>query len=801
MNKLFIFCLISLLFVSVVCAEPITTGSINLFAVSDDDQGISASLTLSLVSGTGQIWSKITSLIGISTQNTEKTVVQLSKNYVDFVDNFDYKYDIVSNAKIVDGPSAGLPMGLLTVSMLQGKEIQDYVSATGTISSQGLIGAVGGVLEKTRVAYEKGVKLFFVPASNLDVVVKDDGVKKVNLTTYAYEKYGIKVIGVDTLDEAFGYLETPFEDINIDLNDAKEIVIYNPPPTQYQENMVGFAEFVNSYALTLKTNIDNAKTILNNTLLDQDVTNTMLELIVYSEKLYDEGLSAKDGNYLYSAANYFFLSNINANLVIDVCYNPTLLTINSTTFNENVSLLKDNLNILEKKLSYLPYDGFEWFVAAQERYLWAKYYVSQLDAVSVVINNQVKTVALDKLEKYEYAKEWVMVAAGFLDNIDSNNTYVSVKDYADSAYTTLQEIGKSEEAINKLEPKKLQELERKIFGAKESYNKGWYLTSLYESATVLGIVNANILMENKSYSELEPIVIEKIQTLENNMKDSNIQYVWSELYLNHSKYFLNEAKFYKSQNNIVYTLNSLASSLELLYLADNLYSASSNFYDNRATLEKVIVTAENQENKGTVTTKASFNFGFLYIVIIIVALFILSIIVIYFIAKIKDKTENKVFKDVNKEITVIKNYLLDLDKKYLAGRVEDSEYILLRKDYNKKLIYLEKRRKAVVDNLEDLAYLESQLRYLQNKLSRTMSFYTKNLITDGEYNRLVKDYKEEITNIKYNIEADKKKLSKIELEDSSTVEFCKPIQKLKTKKVTKPVSKKEKTTKAIKSKK
>jgi len=239
MNKLFIFCLISLLFVSVVCAEPITTGSINLFAVSDDDQGISASLTLSLVSGTGQIWSKITSLIGISTQNTEKTVVQLSKNYVDFVDNFDYKYDIVSNAKIVDGPSAGLPMGLLTVSMLQGKEIQDYVSATGTISSQGLIGAVGGVLEKTRVAYEKGVKLFFVPASNLDVVVKDDGVKKVNLTTYAYEKYGIKVIGVDTLDEAFGYLETPFEDINIDLNDAKEIVIYNPPRLNTKKTWLG----------------------------------------------------------------------------------------------------------------------------------------------------------------------------------------------------------------------------------------------------------------------------------------------------------------------------------------------------------------------------------------------------------------------------------------------------------------------------------------------------------------------------------------------------------------------------------
>ncbi|MDD4984013.1 MAG: hypothetical protein PHH82_04230 [Candidatus ainarchaeum sp.] len=796
MNKLFIFCLMSLLFVSVIYAEPITTGSIDLFAVSDDGQGISASLTLDLVAGDGQIWSKITSLIGISTQNTEKTVVQLSKNYVDFVDTYDYKYEIVSDAKIVDGPSAGLPMGLLTVSMLQGIELPEYISATGTISSQGLIGAIGGVLEKTKVAHEKGIKLFFVPASNLDVVVKDDGVKKVNLSTYAYEKYGIKVIGVETLDEALEYLKTPIEDINIDMSDSKEMVIYNPPPTQYQENMAGFADFVSSYALTLKSNIDNSKVLMNNTLLDQDVTNTMLELVVYSEKLYDDGQSAKDGNYLYSAANYFFLSNIYANLVIDVCNDPSLLTINSKTFNENVNILKENLNILEEKLNYLPYDGFEWFVAAQERYLWAKNYVSQLDAVAVVINNQVKTVAMDKLEKYEYAKEWVMVADGFLSNIDKNTTYVSVKDYADSAYTTLQEIGKSEEAINKYE---LQDLDRRIFGAKESYNKGWYLTSLYESATVLGIVNANILMENKSYPELEPIVVEKIQALETKMKDSNIQYVWSELYLNHSKYFLNEAKFYKGQNNIIYALNSLASSLELLYLADNLYSASSNFYDNRETLEKVVAPEDTKDaNKGTVTAKTNMDFGFLYIVAVIIALFILSIIVIYFIAKIKAKTENKVFRDANKEITAAKNYLLDLDKKYLAGKVEDSEYILLRKDYNKKLICLEKQRKTIVDNLEDLSYLESQLKYLQNKLSRTISFYTKNLISEEEYNRLVKDYKEEITSIKYNIEADKKKLSKIESGDEPCTDKPAKIEpSLLTKKqvVKKPKEKKQKTKK------
>jgi uncharacterized membrane protein len=272
-------------------------------------------------------------------------------------------------------------------------------------------------------------------------------------------------------------------------------------------------------------------------------------------------------------------------------------------------------------------------------------------------------------------------------------------------------------------------------------------------------------MENKQYTELEPTVKDKIADLESKMQDQNIQYVWSELYLNHSKYFLNEAKFYKSQNNIIYALNSLASSLELLYLADNLYSASKNFYDSRETLKKFTITEiaidTNVESKGTSIGGIISGFGFLNIIAIIIAIFLVSLVVIYIIAKARKKNENIMFTEVNREIKKNKDYLLELDKSYLGGKITDSEYSVLRKEYNKKLIGLEKRRKSIVNNLDDLAYLESQLKYLHNKLSRTISFYTKGLISEEEYNRLVRDYKEEITNIKYNIEEDKKTIEKL----------------------------------------
>ncbi len=767
---LFVFCLLILSSSVLVAAAPLTTGSIDLFAVTEDGKGISASLNLELVSGTGQVWSKITSLIGVSTQNTEKTVIFLAKKYADNVDTFDYKYEIVSDAAIVDGPSAGLPMGLLTVGMLEGIKIPDYVSATGTISSQGAIGAIGGVLEKTKVAHDKGIKLFFVPKSNLDVVVKDDGVKKVNLSNYAYEKYGIKVIGVDTLDEALAYLDEPLANIEISNDINQEMAMYNPPPTSYKENLAGFAKFVTSYGAEVKVNIENSKYLMNNTLLEQDVTNTMLELIIYAEKLYDDGKAAEDGNYLYSSANYFFLSNIYANLVVDVCNDPTLLTINPVTFNDNMALLKSNLAVLKTKLNYLPYEGFEWFVAAQERYLWASFYVDDIESVQVVINNQVKNVAMDKLEKYEYAREWVKIADNFLQNIDENNTVgVSVESYKESAEQTLLEIKKSEVAIEKYD---LQDLDRRLSGTKEAYNAGWYLTSLYESATVLGIVNANIIMEDKNYADLKILVSSKIMALEENMGDSNNMYVWPELYLSHAKYFLKEAEFYVEQGNMAYGQNSLESSLELLQLAENLYAASKNFYDNRDVLKTVIISTEiakeqqgnietNKENKITVV-----SWGFWNIIILIVVLFLLSLMLIYFIAKYKTQNDNKVFNDTNQEISQVKAYLLELDKKYLSGRILDTEYSLLRKDYNKKLITLEKKRKAVIDNLEDLSYLESQQKYLQNKLTRTIAFYTKGLISEEEYNRLVNDYKEEITNIKYNIAEDQKNIQKASKEEA-----------------------------------
>lgn len=94
----------------------------------------------------------------------------------------------------VGGPSAGLAYALAITDMLDPADDarSRTVAATGTISSDGTVGPVGGVHEKAISVDDAGADVFFVP---------DDEVDDVDLR-------GLDVQGVDRLDEAVKVLRT-----------------------------------------------------------------------------------------------------------------------------------------------------------------------------------------------------------------------------------------------------------------------------------------------------------------------------------------------------------------------------------------------------------------------------------------------------------------------------------------------------------------------------------------------------------------------------------------------------------------
>lgn len=92
----------------------------------------------------------------------------------------------------IGGPSAGLAYGLALADLLDDENFARgrTIAATGTISLDGGVGAVGGIDQKAFAVDEAGADLFFVPQSEVDQAAGK----------------GVPVRGVDRLDEALDRL-------------------------------------------------------------------------------------------------------------------------------------------------------------------------------------------------------------------------------------------------------------------------------------------------------------------------------------------------------------------------------------------------------------------------------------------------------------------------------------------------------------------------------------------------------------------------------------------------------------------
>ncbi len=104
--------------------------------------------------------------------------------------------DVQLNLNNVGGPSAGLIFSLAIVDSLTPDQLAAgrAVAGTGTISPEGRVGPIGGIVQKMYGAREDGASIFLAPRSNCGEVVGN-------------EPDGLKVIAVRTLDEAVSALD------------------------------------------------------------------------------------------------------------------------------------------------------------------------------------------------------------------------------------------------------------------------------------------------------------------------------------------------------------------------------------------------------------------------------------------------------------------------------------------------------------------------------------------------------------------------------------------------------------------
>lgn len=94
------------------------------------------------------------------------------------------------DVKKTGGPSGGMVFAIGVIELLTKEDLLRgrHVAGTGTISTDGKVGAIGGINEKIMSAYKSGATLFLAPAENESEI--------------AHTPDAIKVVAVSTLDQA-----------------------------------------------------------------------------------------------------------------------------------------------------------------------------------------------------------------------------------------------------------------------------------------------------------------------------------------------------------------------------------------------------------------------------------------------------------------------------------------------------------------------------------------------------------------------------------------------------------------------
>lgn len=123
-----------------------------------------------------------------------------------------------SEVDVVDGPSAGAAITIAMIAAIKQQTPSRSVFITGTVTSDGTIGPIGGVAAKALAAAEVGASKFLVPIGQSKVVVyvpekrhPFPGVtiityrqQEINLQQYLSEKgYKVEVLEVKTISEAY----------------------------------------------------------------------------------------------------------------------------------------------------------------------------------------------------------------------------------------------------------------------------------------------------------------------------------------------------------------------------------------------------------------------------------------------------------------------------------------------------------------------------------------------------------------------------------------------------------------------
>ncbi|MBL7169733.1 MAG: hypothetical protein ISS48_01825 [Candidatus Aenigmarchaeota archaeon] len=499
----------------------------NVVGVDNHGNGIMGNVSVEIQPGKGRVLVDTTPLQGIYTQDSERIAVEVASDITGFdFSDYDAIYSITtSSAHVIDGPSAGGSLALVTIAAIEGKEISQNFAMTGTINEDGSIGQIGEVLVKANAVADHGITVFLIPEGQ---EIQNQYVKKikrpqpgwyietiepisVNITEYADDHWGMKIYEVSDINEvmkyAFGEIPKEIKKEIKPFADNITLPKFTSPVEDYNE----FSWMVADEISRAEKEYYDIKEKLEKSDIPEDIKLELNEIMKRSYNYLEDVREYQKQGYGYSSANEAFKSLITSNVVNDIIeyYSSSnkkrYLDDRVNGMKKEINETKEDVTRKTEKMICDP-DKFEWAVAARERITYAENRVNSIELPEkvVIMNNEIQGVnPLEIFYKINTAKEWAEISKNFAKksgylSADSN----CVEKFKEKAEGLVEEAENQFLLQESLGTEDIEDVEWYLDAARAELEQGWYITSIYDATSALTRIKMISKYNDKDINEI-----------------------------------------------------------------------------------------------------------------------------------------------------------------------------------------------------------------------------------------------------------------------------------------------------------
>ncbi len=314
-------------------------------------------ILLKVTSGDGFVNVTGPQIVGSSTLQSAQIAAKYAATYLHLnPNNYNFTYTITDAGENVSGPSGGTAMTLLAISALSGEKLLNNFTVTGTVSSNGTVGLIGGVYDKSHAAKAAGLNFIIVPSAH-------NNPSEQELYILVQDTMDIPLVQVTNISQAaayaFGKANPASGKTNFSIYTNYNVSSINLPALNCS-NACNQSEFNKLAAYTF--NFTNAS------ITKIGAVDSFNNVTSQLRALQSEYAAHSAKGYLYAASDLSFLNYINS-----YYFNNYLVTESSGFSNlQNINLYCNSMTPPQ-----ITPSNYEYVIGGELRQTWGESSVNQ----------------------------------------------------------------------------------------------------------------------------------------------------------------------------------------------------------------------------------------------------------------------------------------------------------------------------------------------------------------------------------------------------------------------------------------